>query len=200
MKRRMLRMFAVTFVACICLPGCGHDWGGGVNSARQGGYDYGTVHLTCDNRVYLLMAVDGRPMGGVPQPKPLDGRSGGRFIAPNTRPGGYHRFGDPAPREVTWSSTTRDGKTGNVTIDGQEFDLGKGGLFLISLMNNRTKVEQLATDLSQLDGSADNATGLKLWHGFAALGKREPRFETFWRETAGLEGPRSVPAPALGRK
>jgi hypothetical protein len=168
-RRKMLPVYAVTLVTGVFLPGCGHEWGGGVNSARQGGYDYGTVHLTCDNRVYLLLAVDGRPIGGVPQPKPLDGRAGGKFIAPNARPGGDHHFGDPAPREVTWSSTTRDGKTGNVTVDGEEFDLSKGGLFLVSLMDNQTKVEQLGTDLSQLDGAPSNATGLKLWHAFLSI-------------------------------
>ena len=192
MKKRWLPVFAVTFVTSILLPGCGqsHNWGGGVNSAGHAGYDYGTVHLTCDDRVYVLLAVDGRPVGGVPAPKPLDGRAGGGFIAPNTRPGGYHHVGDPPPREVVWSSTTCDGKTGSVTVDGQEFDLSQGGLFLISLMDNQAKVEQLAADLSQLDGSAANATGLKLWHRFADLGRTEPRFETFWRRAACLEGPR----------
>jgi hypothetical protein len=87
-----------------------------------------------------------------------------------------------------------------VTVDGEQFDLGKGGLFLISLMDNQTKVEQLATDLSQLNGAPSNATGLKLWHTFADLGKSEPRFQTFWRRAACLEGPRAVPAPPLERK
>src|SRR5262245_35001307 len=99
MKRGMLPVFAVTFVTAILLPGCGqsHHWGGGVNRARHAGYDYGTVHLTCDHRVYLLLAVDGRPVGGVPALKPLDGRAGGRFMAPNTRPGGDHHVGAPRP-------------------------------------------------------------------------------------------------------
>src|SRR5437879_3673158 len=105
---------------------------------------FGTVHLTCDDRVYLLLATDGEPVGGVPRPKPLDGRAGGKLIAPNARTGGYFHPGDPAPRVVTWSSTTRDGKTGTFTVDGQEFQLSNGGLFLVSLMENQTKVEQLA--------------------------------------------------------
>jgi hypothetical protein len=53
-------------------------------------------------------------------------------------------------------ATTADGKSGDVTIDGQTFDLAKGSVFLIKTGGGVTTVKQLTTPISlpQASGKA----------------------------------------------
>lgn len=47
-------------------------------------------------------------------------------------------------RMIEVNAFTTDGKTGDVTIDGQKFDLAKGSLFLIKTSDGETHVKQSA--------------------------------------------------------
>jgi hypothetical protein len=46
-------------------------------------------------------------------------------------------------RRIPWSCSTRDGKTGRVTIAGDSYDLANGGMFLVRTKGGGMKVEQL---------------------------------------------------------
>jgi hypothetical protein len=138
----LTRLLVVTLSVSACMAswGCkGHSWGGGGNAAggvKEGvKFDYTIDHLTCDGRVYLVLAADGCSGG--------DSGSG-----PTARGHLYAVDG----RKIAWSCTAPDGTSGTVIIDGQQFDLAKGAVFLVSARENKTKVEQLAVDMSKLQG------------------------------------------------
>jgi hypothetical protein len=55
-------------------------------------------------------------------------------------------------KQIQMAGETKDGKTGKVTVAGQEYDLAKGGLFLVSA-RRAYKVLQLNRDLSRFADS-----------------------------------------------
>jgi hypothetical protein len=71
---------------------------------------------------------------------------------------------------LSWSCSSRDGKTGNVEIAGRSFDLQKGGLFLIS--GGGAQVEQLPIETV---GGTLGAAGEKL----NSLAKTDPKISAF---------------------
>lgn len=127
-----------------CFPvGGGKEWvvGGGSVSRSENGVttSYTVGRLSCNNRVYFVLAANGCH----------GSRSGGG--SGNAQ--GQLRVRDG--RVLTWSCSTEDGKSGKVAIDGQEFDLTQGALFLVSTKDKPTRVEQLMVDVGQLQaGSA----------------------------------------------
>jgi hypothetical protein len=58
-------------------------------------------------------------------------------------------------REVAWSCKTPDGKAGKLVIDGAEFDLAGGGLFLVDTRQKPAKTEQLAVPADRLQEVTD---------------------------------------------
>jgi hypothetical protein len=162
-----LSVVAITLSACLLAPGCAgsHSWGGGSegdHGSKEGvRFDYDIISLTCDGRVFLVLAVDG-------------GSGGGTIISEKTQGTFYAVDG----RTIPWSCTTRDGAAGTVTIAGQEFELGKGAVFLISLKAGQTKVEQLAVDMSKLQGG-------KMEEKLNAVGETAPRIKAFLKECRG---------------
>src|SRR4051794_12254347 len=106
--RRVSRIIAAVLAATAwgASPGCsgGHSWGtasSGVSGLNEGGstYIYTFNQLSCDGRVYLILAVDGC--------------SGGDLIGGPTARGQYV---SPSGRKVAWSCSTADGRAGTVTI------------------------------------------------------------------------------------
>jgi hypothetical protein len=57
----------------------------------------------------------------------------------------------PDGRKIEWRCETADGKTGPVTINGQQFDLAGGPLFLVTTKGGETHVQQLRRDLSKVE-------------------------------------------------
>lgn len=79
-------------------------------------------------------------------------------------------------RTIPWSCTTTDGKNGTATIDGKQFDLAKGAVCIVSAKeNNKMKVEQLATDMSKLQGDL-------VHEKVQSLADTEPRAAAFFEE------------------
>lgn len=65
----------------------------------------------------------------------------------------YTSYFNDAP-EVSVECTTNDGKTGTVRVNGREFDLGNGRVFLLSGGGNTVRVQQLKRD--ELKATAGN--------------------------------------------
>jgi hypothetical protein len=158
---------ALVIAAGAVLAGCsGHSWGGGGHSfgeARAGGgaVDYTIEHLTCDGRVYFVLAADG-----------CSGAGSG------SGPTARGQLSAVDGRKVAWSCTTQDGTSGTVTIDGQTFDLAKGAVFLVSAKENKAKVHQLAVDMSKLQGGP-------VQDKLPALADTEPRIAAFFKDARG---------------
>ncbi len=78
------------------------------------------------------------------------GSSAGSSIGegkPNAMFQGSH--GSLDDRHIKWNCVTPDGKTGRITINGKEYDLEQGGLFLVSSKGVEIRVLQLRRDLSK---------------------------------------------------
>jgi hypothetical protein len=147
-------MFAL--LLAFASSGCSRPWSGGgtggVSNSEKGTY---TVdYLARGDEVFLVLAGGGclgnSLSGGPPARGQLRAKDG---------------------RVIAWSCTAG----GTVTIDGQGFELAKGGLFLVSTMENQIQVEQMAVDMSKLQGLRGGAGPIKL----RELAKSEPRIEAF---------------------
>ena len=51
-------------------------------------------------------------------------------------------------RRVNWQLETTDGRSVKCHVEGREYDLAKGTLFLVKAEGGKTEVEQLSRDLS----------------------------------------------------
>lgn len=159
-----LLLASLILSACVTSWGCkkGHGWGYGVH-ARGGTKEtnYDILHFTCDGRVYLVLAAD-HCDGGWTESGP-------------TAQGHLRVVGG---RKIVWSCATQDGTSGNVVIDGRPFDLAQGGVFLIWAKDKAIKVDQLALDMSKLQGG-------KVQDRLAALADTDPRLAAFFKDWPG---------------
>jgi hypothetical protein len=65
----------------------------------------------------------------------------------------YTEYGSasaPDGRAYSWKLETADGKTGKLTIQGQDYDLSKGALFVVRTKGGSVQVLQINRDLSAL--------------------------------------------------
>lgn len=137
-------MRTVICAATLLLLGCGSlkyesgSWGGGAAShggdTSTGMVDYGVTHLSHNDRVYLVFISEGGS-GSCHSGPPASGT----FLASDGR-------------AMEWTCETPDGRTGQVTIGAEKFDLGKGSVFLVNLRNGKTTVEQVAVEGGQFKG------------------------------------------------
>ena len=130
----------LALVICVLLSGCepgpDHVWGiigdGNVES------------LSCDNRVFVVLALD----------RSWESSTAGSAVqSPSASFNGRWRSPD-RKREIKWFTSTKDGVTGTLTVDGQSFDLTKGALFLITTDAERIGVQQLSVAMSQFQGAS----------------------------------------------
>jgi hypothetical protein len=86
------------------------------------------------------------------------------FLSPLSAPGGRSKGGQGTfegvfhfkdELEAPWSCTSQDGQSGKIIIDGKEFDLTAGALFLISAKDKAVHVQQLAISSEQLQTCSD---------------------------------------------
>jgi hypothetical protein len=162
-----MRLLAVTLSAAACVASCGcdvsHSWEGIVALSASGEkngvkYSYWYVDLTVDGRVYLVLAADNC--------------TGGALSTGTSATSNLDAFDG---RKIAWSCTTQNGSKGAVTIDGQRFELANGAVFLISTKENKTKVDQLAIDLSKLGRTS-------VGKDLLSLADTQPRIETFFKD------------------
>jgi hypothetical protein len=57
-------------------------------------------------------------------------------------------------RRFEWSLETGDGRAVKCRLDGKEYHLAKGKLFLVKTKGGKTEVEQLSTDVSAVSTDA----------------------------------------------
>jgi hypothetical protein len=103
-------------------------WGGG-------GFDVGDTrgeYCTQGERVVFVIWADA-----------CNGGSGSH--GPGEQSGNLHAKDG---REIAWECNTTDGRTGKAKIDGVEYDLAKGCVFLVSTQNKQTTVQQCAKDVA----------------------------------------------------
>ena len=143
-----------------CSPVSGKNWGAGGGSVtltdNGSKITYALGHLTRDDRVYFVIVANGSAgvswSGG-------EGNYRGQLLAKDGS-------------KVEWSCMSQDGHGGKAIVDGHDFDLAKGALFLVSTKERPIRVEQLAVDAGQLQACADAGK-------FPALGKVDPKVATF---------------------
>ena len=160
-----IAMMALTFPAVLVSNGCNpsHKWGSTAKSESTN-KDGVTHHFllescTCDDRVYCVIignGFTGSAGGG------LEGAWKGKLI---THDG----------RQLDYSRTTKDGTSGSLTVENETFDFAKGGVFIISAKDKKTKVEQISIDMKKLDGGPIEAK-------LKAVGETEPRIGAFLKE------------------
>ena len=61
----------------------------------------------------------------------------------------------PDGRRFEWQMETTDGRNIQFRLDGKEYDLSKGTLFLVKTKGGKTEVEQLSRDLSAVSPDAN---------------------------------------------
>jgi hypothetical protein len=117
------------------------SWGYGSGGPTIVGADqpnYQLISLLRDKQVYSLLAVCGSSSGG------CSGSSG--------IPSGYWSARKDG-RRIDWRFSSPDEKSVKLVIDGQEFDVPRGALFLISVADTPSRVEQLTIDPGQLQAA-----------------------------------------------
>jgi len=76
-------------------------------------------------------------------------------------------------RRVEWQLETTDGKRATFRMQGQQYDLAKGRLFLVTTRGEGVQVEQLNRDLSTINPTVE---------GCEAFARRDPDVSRFIRE------------------
>src|SRR5262249_44734558 len=95
------------------------------------------VYCLWQNRVALVVFTDvtGGGSAGIGPPGPK-----------------YHwEAAAPDARRIAWACETDAGSSGRVTINGQEYELAQGPLFLVSVGGEKTHVSQLRRDFGKME-------------------------------------------------
>jgi hypothetical protein len=66
---------------------------------------------------------------------------------------GSQRYGE-AP-SIEWRCETTDGKTGTVTLGGGNYELAKGGIFLVDMSGDKPTVTQLTRETASIKSKAE---------------------------------------------
>lgn len=143
--------------ALICIVGCGqpttygtrgrdHFWSSGAGATSSvPGIDEGSVSLvtlTAGPPEGLSFAV----WSDLPNGAAGHGSAGSGGSTPGASYEGHHRASDG--RRVEFRAKTVDGKSGNITIAGIDYNIANGSLFLVSAREDPPRVSQITFDLS----------------------------------------------------
>ena len=152
-------------ILSLLISGCGDfgtAMGTGTGSASVGNT---TAEYYTSNGGMMLVIWLKHPAGG------SHGGGAGVSSGPaKTVVTGNHRYGD-APA-VEWRCETADSKSGSVTVGGANYELSKGGIFLVDMQGDKPVVTQLSRDMSKLKTKAE----------LEALAKTDPEIATFVSE------------------
>lgn len=160
-----VRFVWAALVAAVCC-GCGpdrpplgtssgsHDWTR--EPAGVPGLDTG--HCYYSGKLFVLWSTEGRDRSAGSTRTDAGGISGeGHVVLTNGR-------------KVAFSFRLPDERSGTAVVDGTQYDLTNGRLFLVRPAGDACAVKQLDKDLSAFDPSAD----------LAALGRADPAIRTFF--------------------
>ena len=112
---------------------------------------------------------------------PSGGAGGGNSVGKDGLKFHGDLWNQPDNRRVKFAGETKDGKTGRITLDGQEYDLADGTLFLISARRGY-RVKQLKRDMARFQDAKEL---------FLELAKNDPDIREFF--------PRAVATSPDGR-
>ena len=136
-------LLAFPLVGCISLDvdfggGWGGDsWGGGADGqtrvTREGDVSSRVVHLSRNDRIDLLLLIEG---------------SGNGSVSTGYRPSGT--IWTPSGRQVNWRCYPRFGKLPELRIDDVMFPFEGGRVFYIDVRDGRVLVQQIDIDPHQL--------------------------------------------------
>lgn len=142
------------------LAGCGKSHGWGVSGTHES--NCWVEQLRCDGRIFAVLVANGGSKGM--SSGEGDGSFSGKLLALDGR-------------RISWSCEMRDAPRGTLTIDGQEFDLAAGNVFLVRMTEPKVSVEQVVVDPSKLQAS--------LGSQLQSLQSTEPQIRTFLVESQG---------------
>ncbi len=100
----------------------------------------------------------------------LTGRRGGHSVGKDGLKFHGDLWNQPDNRRVKFAGETKDGKTGRVTLDGKEYDLADGTLFLVSARRGY-RVKQLKRDMARFQDAKEL---------FLELAKNDPDLREFF--------------------
>ncbi len=150
-----MRFVATTVLVALLNVGCTGTHGGGGLSVGKATGAFGSQN----EQVVIVLLADG-----------CSGSSAAAF--PGRNSGELHAKDG---REIPWSCRTRDGQSGRATIDGVDFDLAKGCVFLVSTKDKKTTVRQLHRDISGLT----HMSPMNLEQDFDEWAKADPEIREF---------------------
>jgi len=84
-----------------------------------------------------------------------------------------HLWDEKANRRIEFTCETKDGKSGKATIEGRDYDLANGTLFLVSAHGGQHRVKQLKRDVSHLQSAPE----------LKEFGKSDPDIVGFFAKT-----------------
>jgi len=117
------------------------------------------------DRVFLVIWLDFCPSGG-----------GSEAVSgPNTTI--KRQYATTDGNSVQWKCHTVDGKTGTIIINGVEYDLAKGGLFLVAAKQDKLQVTQLNRDFER--PKSEHETFEAFDRTCQSLAKSDPEIKDF---------------------
>jgi hypothetical protein len=131
-------VLASALVGCLSTdPAGAGSWGGGTSGSgvhsTDRDADSSVVHITHNDRIELLLLIEGSSNSGTRIGPP----AGGTILL-------------PTGRVANWESTVRRSKLQELRIDGAAFPLEAGGVFYIDVRNGQTLVQQLPLDPNEI--------------------------------------------------
>jgi hypothetical protein len=147
-----MSLLSVALASCVTMAGCGRATPPGPSSSS------GVVEP--NTHFHFLSWKDGLAVMFVDN------------IADAHHSGGHGSISDPVHRSTggaeskegdryDWEIESIDGRIAKLTINGIDYEIDKGSVFVIRMKDKRPTVEQLDLDLSQLTHGADCAAFIK---------------------------------------
>lgn len=147
-----MRVVAIAVLVTLLNVGCTGTHGGGGMSVGKARGAFATQN---DQVVFVLLADECSGSSASARP----GRNSGELHAKDGR-------------EIPWSCRSRDGQSGRAIIDGVDFDLAEGCVFLVSTKDKKTTVRQLHRDIAGI-------THLNVEHAIDEWAKVDPEIREF---------------------
>ncbi len=140
----MKKMCASIWIVCLLtLVGCGQqDESLVVASGSHNIADTSAIYYASNSRIFLVVWHDfARALGSA------NGHGGSSYTSSATETIIEGDYQTTSGKSFQYTCLTSDGKMGSVVIDGTEYDLAKGGVFLVKANQGSCSVTQLDREL-----------------------------------------------------